>query len=184
MIISDNYREEAKKSNNDKLYKTLLKIPHNGAEDFYEALVFMKFCIFALRLSGIPHLNLGRFDQYMYPFYLQSRAEGVSEEEIFELTEEFFISLNYDADLYFGIQQGDNGQSMVLGGFDENSNDMFNELSKKCMDASLELSLIDPKINLRVGKNTPKERYEYATLLTKKSSAFRSTAMMTLPFRD
>ncbi len=61
---------------------------------------------------------------------------------------------------------------MVFGGFDENGNDMYNELSKICMEASLELSLIDPKINLRVGKNTPKERYEYATMLTKKGLGF------------
>lgn len=172
MIIADNCKEEAKKANNKKLYTALLTVPHKGATDLYEALVFMKFCIFVLRLSGIPHLTLGRFDQYMYPFYLKSKLNGTSEEEIFELIEEFFISLNYDTDLYFGVQQGDNGQSMVLGGFDKNGNDMFNELSQKCMDASLELAVIDPKINLRVGKNTPKKRYEYATLLTKQGLGF------------
>lgn len=172
LIIADNYKKKAKEVNNEKLYNILSEIPHKGAKNYHEALVFMKFCIFILRLSGNPHLTLGRFDQYMYSFYLKSKSDGITDEELLELTEEFFISLNYDTDLYFGIQQGDNGQSMVLGGFDENGNDMFNELSKICMQASLELSLIDPKINLRVGKNTPKERYEYATLLTKKGLGF------------
>lgn len=171
LIIAKNYREAAK-GKNEKLYAVLCKIPLQGAENYYEALVFLKFCIFFLRLSGLPHLTLGGFDKYMYPFYLKSRDAGFSEEELLEMTEAFFISINYDTDLYFGIQKGDNGQSMVLGGFDRNGNDMFNELSKSCLDASLELALIDPKINLRVGKKTPIERYEYATLLTKKGLGF------------
>lgn len=171
-MIAENYREAARNAKNQKLYHALLKIPHSGAENLYEALVFMKFCIFILRLSGNPHLTFGRFDQYMYPFYMKSKEEGTPDEEIFEWIEAFFISVNYDTDLYHGVQQGDNGQSMVLGGFDEQGNDMFNELSEMCMDASLELALIDPKINLRVGKKTPPKRYEYATRLTKKGLGF------------
>ena len=40
------------------------------------------------------------------------------------------------------------------------------------MTASLELCLIDPKINLRVDKNTPLERFVYATRLTKQGLGF------------
>lgn len=49
---------------------------------------------------------------------------------------------------------------------------MYNELSQLIMEASLDLSLIDPKINLRVGKNTPDERYDFATRLTKQGLGF------------
>ena len=170
--VSDKHRELAKKAGNHELYNALLKVPHKGAESFYEACVFMKIIIFFLRLEFMCHITLGRFDRYMYPYYLADRERGVGKEELFELTEEFFISLNFDSDLYSGIQTGDNGQSMVLGGFDADGEDMFNELSKMCMDASLELCVIDPKINLRVGKNTPFERYEYATHLTKAGLGF------------
>ena len=31
------------------------------------------------------------------------------------MVEEFFLACNKDSDLYPGMQQGDNGQSMVLG---------------------------------------------------------------------
>lgn len=170
--IADDYAAFAQKNGNQKLFGALSKIPRKPAENLYEALVFMKFCIFILRLGGLSHITFGRFDQYMYPFYQKSKAEGRTDEEIFELIEEFFLSVNYDIDVYFGIQQGDDGQSMVLGGFDKDGNDTFNELSKMCMQASLELSLIDPKINLRVGKNTPLELFEYATLLTKQGLGF------------
>jgi formate C-acetyltransferase len=77
-----------------------------------------------------------------------------------------------DADTYEGVQQGDNGQSMVLGGFDADGNSQFNALSRLCMEASLELGVIDPKINLRVGKNTPDELYALGTKLTRKGLGF------------
>ncbi len=170
--MSEKYKTQAMLTGCNSLYEALSVVPRKGARNFYEALVFMKISVYFLRCSFVSHLTLGRFDQYMYPFYNMSKNQGVPAEEIFEQLEEFFISLNLDTDLYPGIQQGDNGQSIVLGGFDKDGNSMYNELSKMCMKASLELHLIDPKINLRVGKNTPDELYEFATLLTKTGLGF------------
>ena len=89
-----------------------------------------------------------------------------------ELLEDFFLSFNKDSDIYVGVQQGDNGQSMMLGGIDENGNDVFNLLSELCLKASYNNKMIDPKINLRVNKNTPKERYTLASHLTKAGLGF------------
>ena len=168
----DEYREYAKSKGNKKLYEALKRIPRKPAENLYEALVFIKLCIYFLRWQGFDHLGFGRFDKELYPFYLKEKKNGVSDEQILSLIEEFFISINRDTDLYAGVQMGDNGQSMVLGGVDENGNSEYNELSSICLDASRELSLIDPKINLRVNKNTPIEIYEKATLLTKRGLGF------------
>ena len=41
-----------------------------------------------------------------------------------ELLEEFFISFNRDSDLYPSLQQGANGQSMMLGGVDSDGNEV------------------------------------------------------------
>jgi len=170
--LCEKYKTLAKENGNEKLYNALCKVPHKKADTFYEACVFIKLCIFFMRLNSLSHIGFGRFDQYMYPYYLNDKKNGVTDEEFLEIIEEFFISINRDSDLYDGVQQGDNGQSMVLGGFDKDGNDMYNELSKLCMQASLELSLIDPKINLRVNKSTPDERYEFGTLLTKQGLGF------------
>jgi pyruvate-formate lyase len=71
----------------------------------------------SLWLGGHYHCGLGRFDQYVWP-YLKADLElgriDVSGAE--QLLAEFFLSLNKDSDLYPGIQQGDNGQSLMLGG--------------------------------------------------------------------
>ena len=108
----------------------------------------------------------------MLPYFEADLARGVSEEELFEVLEDFFITLNFDSDTYYGVQKGDNGLSMVLGGRDTDWCDRYNKLSEMCLRASIELCLIDPKINLRVDKDTPLERLEFATELTQKGLGF------------
>ncbi len=77
------YKTAAKASGNLKLYGALKKVPHKGAETFYEACVFLKISIYFLRISFVDHLGLGRFDQYMYPFYLHDKACGVQDNRDF-----------------------------------------------------------------------------------------------------
>lgn len=168
----EKYRIEAERLNDRELAFALSKIPHMGASTLYEACLFQKIIIFALRSTDHCHLTLGRFDQYMYKYYRHDIEKGMSRDELLEIIELYFISLNLDTDTYYGVQQGDNGQSLVLGGFDIDGNYMFNELSAICLDASIELEIIDPKINLRVGRKTPIELYEYGTKLTKKGLGF------------
>ena len=128
---------------------------------------------FVLWLNGNKHNTLGRFDVYMYPFFKKDMDSGkLDREKALELTSEFFIDLNFDADLYPGVQQGDNGQSLVLGGAGKDGKEVYNELSEICLDASLSLNLIDPKINIRVNKDTPFETYYHGTLLTKQGLGF------------
>ena len=172
LAFSDKYRDYAKEQGATELYKALCQVPHKAAESFYQACVFMKFIQFTLRCNRNEHITLGGFDKYMLPYFEADLAAGVSEDELFEILEDFFITLNMDSDLYAGVQQGDNGMSMVLGGRDIKGSDRYNRLSELCIKASCELCLIDPKINLRVDKNTPIERFEFATELTKLGLGF------------
>ena len=79
----------------------------------------MKIIIYTIRCAAFGHITLGRFDQYMYSYYLDEIKKGATRDEMLELLELFFITLNLDGDIYLGMAQGDNGQSMVLGGFDK-----------------------------------------------------------------
>ena len=169
---ADRYRDFAADNAPEPLYRALGRVPRRKPESFYEACVFLQFIIFTLRCNRNTHLGLGRFDQYMLPFWRADIKKGVPEETLFETLEEFFISLNFDTDLYQGMQLGDNGQSLMLGGYDPDGNDRYNELSEAVMKASLELRLIDPKINLRVGKKTPADRFILGTRLTKQGLGF------------
>jgi formate C-acetyltransferase len=171
-LLARKYQQRAITSN-PKLYQALSNVPYKGASSFYEALVFFRILNYTLWLNGNKHNTIGRFDQYMYPYYTHDiKHHIIDNQEVLDNIEELFISLNFDADLYPGIQQGDNGQSIVLGGCDTNGNDSFNELTKLCLEASLELKLIDPKINLRVNKNTDDKWYQLGTKLTKQGLGF------------
>ena len=167
LAFADRYRNAAKTADCDELYQSLCRVPHNGATTLLEACVFLKFLIYTLRCNRNTHITLGRFDKYLRPFYESDLTSGIPREELLETIEEFYISINFDTDLYFGIQAGDNGQSLVLGGCGS-----FDDFSHLCMEASLELNLIDPKINLRVDKNTSDELYEFATHMTKQGMGF------------
>lgn len=172
LALSDRYRDYAKKEGATELYEALCSVPRRPAQSFYQACVFLKFIQFTLRCNRNSHITLGGFDKYMLPYFEADLSRGMSEDALFEILEDFFITLNFDSDTYYGVQKGDNGLSMVLGGRDINGNDRYNKLSEMCIKASIELSLIDPKINLRVDKNTPIERLEFATELTKRGLGF------------
>ena len=171
--LSDKYLEEAKKQDRKDLVAVLTQVPRYPARNFREALQFFRILHYALWLEGNYHNTIGRFDRYIYPYLKADMEKGVyTEETALALLEEFFLSFNKDSDLYVGVQQGDNGQSMMLGGVDEAGDDVFNLFSALCLKASCNNKMIDPKINLRVSKNTPQDRYTEATKLTKAGLGF------------
>ena len=171
--LCDRYRALAKEQGRADIVEVFDRIPRRGARNFREALQFFRVLHFSLWVEGNYHITIGRFDQYIYPYYQKDREAGVyTREEAFDLLCDFFLSFNKDSDMYFGAQQGDNGQSMVLGGTDQDGNDCYNELSELCLRASGELKLIDPKINLRVNKNTPLSVYEEGSKLTRLGLGF------------
>ena len=145
----------------------------HGAKDYLTAMQMFRILHFALWASNVYHNTVGRYDQYMYPYYKTDVDTGrLTPEQALELTEEFFLSFNRDSDLYIGMQQGDNGQSLMLGGCKADGSCAVNELTYICLNASLHNRCIDPKINLRVDKNTPIELYELCTHLTKQGLGF------------
>ena len=173
IMLSDKYLEEAKRIGREDIVEILTQVPRYPARNFREALQFFRILHFSLWLEGNYHNTIGRFDKYLYPYLKNDIENGVLDRaSALDLLEDFFLSFNKDSDLYVGVQQGDNGQSMMLGGCDEEGNEIFNLLSELCLEASYNNKLIDPKINLRVSKKTPKEIYTKASHLTKAGLGF------------
>ena len=146
---------------------------HTGAKTLHEALQVLRVLHYAMWCEGEYHCGLGRIDQYLFPYYdADIKAGRLTDETALEELEEFFVACNRDSDLYIGVQQGDNGQSVMLGGVTRDGKPAFNALSRLCLKACGELKLVDPKINLRVDKTTPIEIYEAGTELTAKGLGF------------
>jgi formate C-acetyltransferase len=171
--LADRYRAEAERQGLGEIAQTLARVPRFGARTLHEALQALRILHYALWCEGEYHNGLGRLDQYLFPYYAADLAAGrLDEAGALEELEEFFLSCNRDSDLYVGVQQGDNGQSLMLGGMGRDGRDAFNALSRLCLRASCELKVIDPKINLRVSSVTPMSVLEEATELTKQGLGF------------
>ena len=171
--LVERYRAAAEERGLADIAETLARVPRFGARTLREALQSLRILHYAMWCEGEYHCGLGRIDQYLMPYYKADLAAGrLDDDGALELLEEFFVACNRDSDLYIGVQQGDNGQSVMLGGVTRDGAPAFNDLSKLCLRACGELKLVDPKINLRVDKTTPIEIYRLGTELTAKGLGF------------
>lgn len=171
--LAARYAEAARAAGEADIAETLAWVPAHTPRSFREALQALRLVHAVAWLSGHYHVGLGRFDQYMWP-YLQSDLEAGREtlDSAGELLAEFFIDLNKDSDLYPGVQQGDNGQTLTLGGVRPDGGDGVNPLTWLSLEVALQTSMIDPKINLRIGPDTDLALLSLATELTRKGLGF------------
>jgi pyruvate-formate lyase len=171
--LANRYAEAAHLSGRQDIADILQQVPANPARSFHEALQSLRLCHAVVWLGGNYHVGLGRFDQYMWPFLSADLQSGqLTLESAEELLAEFFISLNKDSDLYPGVQQGDNGQSLTLGGVTPGGVSAVNELTRMVLRVSRDLGMIDPKINLRISPQTDLDLLVLATELTRQGLGF------------
>jgi formate C-acetyltransferase len=171
--LARRYAEAARGQGRLDLATILEHVPAQPPRTFHEALQSLRMMHAVVWLSGHYHVGLGRFDQYMWPYLASDLQAGrLDEARAEELLSEFFISLNRDSDLYPGVQQGDNGQSMMLGGLTREGVLGVNPLTSMAMRAARDVAMIDPKINLRVTKETDLELLSLAAELTAQGLGF------------
>ncbi len=171
--VAARYAKAARELDRPDLADILEHVPAHRPRSFHEALQSLRLLHAVVWLSGHYHVGLGRFDQYMWEYLrtdLETGRLGVPGAE--ELLAEFFISLNMDSDLYPGVQQGDNGQSLTVGGVTRAGADATNELTRMVLRVSRDVSMIDPKINLRISAQTDLDLLCLATELTRQGLGF------------
>jgi len=171
--LAQRYAAAAEHAGRPEMAAMLRHVPARPPRTFHEALQSLRLQHAAVWLCGHYHVGLGRFDQYMWPYLETDLAAGrFTPVEAEELLAEFFISLNRDSDLYPGVQQGDNGQSLMLGGGKRDGSPAANELTRLALRAACDVSMIDPKINLRITPDTDLDLLELAAQLTRKGLGF------------
>ena len=171
--LAARYAAAARQMGREDVAEVLAHVPAHTPRTFHEALQALRLCHAVVWLSGHYHVGLSRFDQYMWP-YLKADLEAgrLTIEGAEDLLAEFFIALNKDSDLYPGVQQGDNGQTLTLGGVTRSGEAAVNELTRMVLRVSRDVALIDPKINLRVSTATDLDLLCLATELTRKGLGF------------
>ncbi len=173
LALAARYAEKARSLGRTDIAGMLDRVPARRPRSFHEALQALRLLHAVVWLSGHYHVGLGRLDQYLWE-YLRADLEAgrltIADAE--ELLAEFFISLNKDSDLYPGVQQGDNGQTLTLGGVTRDGRDATNELTRIVLRVSREVALIDPKINLRISAKSDLDLLSLATELTRQGLGF------------
>lgn len=134
------------------------KIATDKPHSFYEACqLFWYMNIVLQHESNASSLSLGRFDQYMMPFYQQSIEDGESPALLQELLESLWIKTNdivllrssSSAKFFAGFPTG---YTILLGGLNQTGKSAVNTLSSLCLDAYQSIQLPQPNLGVRVNE--------------------------------
>ncbi len=118
---------------------------------FHSALQLLQF----VRVLG-GRGCIGRFDQWMYPFYRRDIDERrITRAEAQELLECLFIKLNHFPTAYQAAN--DTLRNISLAGQTADGRDASNELTYMCLEASGKLMLPEPKLNVRFFSGSPSD---------------------------
>ncbi|GHT85513.1 dehydrogenase [Bacteroidia bacterium] len=170
-------KEQKRKDELSKIADTMHALAHRPPKNFYEALQTVYFVQFLLWQEGGYLVPLGRFDQYMYPYYRHSLEKGeFSHEEMEELVECMFLKLNYEIDETHGEDgkfESDTGQTVTVGGvIPATGEDATNELSYMCIDIKIDLHVVDPRLHVRFHENTDPKLWKRSADLSAEGMGF------------
>ncbi|MFM2481360.1 formate C-acetyltransferase [Celerinatantimonas sp. YJH-8] len=112
--------------------------------------------------SNASSLSLGRFDQYMMPFYQASLDRGDDPAQLQELLQSLWIKTNdvvllrssSSAKFFAGFPTG---YTILLGGLTETGRSAENTLSTLCLDAYQHIQLPQPNLGVRVNELMERE---------------------------
>ncbi len=135
------------------------RVPALPAETFYEAI--QSFWFIFLMITPSPTASMGRFDQYMYPFYKKDIESGkTSAMEVLELLQCLRIKdMQINRTSGKLARQKNAGMAkwhnMTIGGQTREGKDATNELSYLILDALRECPVPHHTITVRVHEGTP-----------------------------
>ena len=149
-------------------------VPEKGATGFYEACQSFWFVQQLLQIESSGHsISPGRFDQYMYPYYKADIDKGViTREAAQELLDCIWVKLNdlnkvRDAASAEGFAGYSLFQNLIAGGQNKDGEDVTNDLSFMCIQASMHVHLPAPSLSVRVWNGSPHELLMKAADLTR-----------------
>ncbi len=157
-----------------QISKNCSRVPANGATSFYEACQSFWFVQQLLQMESSGHsISPGRFDQYMYPYYKADLDKGlITREAAQELIDCVWVKLNdlnkcRDEESAKGFAGYSLFQNLIVGGQNKYGEDVTNDLSFMCIEASKQVFLPQPSLSIRVWNGSPHELLIKAADLTR-----------------
>ena len=150
------------------------RVPAKGAQNFYEACQSFWFVQQLLQMESSGHsISPGRVAQYMYPYYKKDMEAGtITREFAQELMDCIWVKLNdlnkcRDAASAEGFAGYSLFQNLIAGGQNKEGEDVTNDLSVMCIQASMHVHLPAPSLSVRVWNGSPHEFLIKAAELTR-----------------
>ena len=143
------------------------KVPYEPASSFREAVQSVWFIQLILQIESNGHsLSYGRFDQYMYPYYIRDlRSGAITEEEALELLTCLWIktlTINKVRSQAHTLSSAGSPmyQNVTIGGQTTDKQDAVNELSFLVLRSVAQTRLPQPNLTVRYHKNLNKHFYD------------------------
>lgn len=164
--LAETEKNALRRSELIKIAENLSVVPWHPAQDFYQAvqsLWLAHMLVMSDENYPGPGVSFGRLDQILYPYYKNSKEQGISDQEIKEILGCFWFHCNtvYDAQIRVGGNQGITagfGQLFNLSGMGKDGIDMTNELTYVLLEVIDDMSpILEPKPNVRLHKNSPEK---------------------------
>ena len=167
-------KEMAEKETNPARKEELLeisricaKVPYEPAHSFREAVQSVWFIQLILQIESNGHsLSYGRFDQYMYPYYIKDINEKkITEEEALELLTCLWIktlTVNKVRSQAHTLSSAGSPmyQNVTIGGQTTDKKDAVNELSFAVLKSVAQTRLTQPNLTVRYHANLNKHFFD------------------------
>lgn len=148
-----------------RIASNCFQVAEGPARDTWEALQLWLFATNMILIESNGHsVSYGRMDQWLYPYYKADMENGTLEKELIqELLELGFIKAGEPSKLRDKMTAVANtgrswgGESLTVGGVDEDGNDATNDLSFMICEASAHTRMMVPWLCVRLHANTPEE---------------------------
>ena len=143
------------------------KVPYEPATSFCEAVQAVWFIQLILQIESNGHsLSYGRFDQYIYPYYMNDIQTGyIKEDEALELLTCLWIktlTINKVRSQSHTLSSAGSPmyQNVTIGGQTTDKKDAVNELSFLVLKSVAQTRLTQPNLTVRYHKNLNKKFFD------------------------
>lgn len=155
---------ETRKKELETIHTILNKIAYEKPDTLYEALQLMWImCLIFQHESNASSISIGRFDQYMYPFYKKETDAQFTQELLhcfyLKCNTIVFIRSSESAKFFAGFPSG---YTLMVGGVDKNGRDATNDFSHLLLELHKDIRLPQPNMSVRIHEQTPFTLYKKA----------------------
>lgn len=165
--MAEKETDAARRAELEEISRICGKVPYEPASSFREAVQSVWFIQLILQIESNGHsLSYGRFDQYMYPYYIKDLNEGtMKEEEALELLTCLWIktlTINKVRSQAHTLSSAGSPmyQNVTIGGQTTDKQDAVNELSFLVLQSVAQTRLTQPNLTVRYHRNLNRKFFD------------------------